>query len=244
MRLYLIVVLLFGAGILFSLYGGGRLATGVPAFAADRPATAAVSSPAAGLHPAARHDASSIFSGIDENANSPLSRLLVQIAVIVGASWGVGWLFRFCGQPAVLGEMTAGILLGPSLFGWLAPHAFQFVFAPESLGALRLFSQIGVCFFMFAVGMELDLSELRQSAHRSLVIGHSSIVIPYFLGVLIAVPLYRLYAQPGAAFAPFALMMGISMSHHRLPGARAHPAGSRPVQNEAGRNRYPVRGRR
>ncbi|HEY2800245.1 MAG TPA: cation:proton antiporter [Chthoniobacterales bacterium] len=216
-RLYFLVVLLFGAGILFSLYCGGPLAEPVLTFASDTATPAAAYQPAVGPHPAATHNASSTFSAIEQNANSPLSRLLVQIAVIVGASWLVGWVFRFCGQPAVLGEMIAGILLGPSLFGWLAPRQFNYVFAPESLDTLRLFSQIGVCFFMFAVGMELDLSELRHSPHRSLVIGHSSILIPYFLGVLLAVPLYRFYAQPGAAFAPFALIMGISMSITAFP---------------------------
>src|SRR5437016_14610404 len=87
----------------------------------------------------------------------------------------------------------AGILLGPSLFGLVAHKAFLFVFAPASLDALRLFSQIGVCIFMFAVGMELDLSHLRHSAHRFLVIGHSSILIPYLFGVVLALSLYNNY---------------------------------------------------
>ena len=121
------------------------------------------------------------------------------------------------GQPAVLGEMTAGILLGPSLFGLVAHQAFLFVFAPASLDALRLFSQIGVCIFMFAVGMELDLSQLRHSAHRFLVIGHSSILIPYLFGVVLALFLYNNYAPSGASFTPFALVIGISMSVTAFP---------------------------
>jgi Kef-type K+ transport system membrane component KefB len=208
-RLYLLVVVLFGAGILFAIYGGERLVA--PGGTQDQGLVGVgISAHSAGAP-------SSTFSAIAQNASTPLSRLLVQIAVIVAASWAVGWGFRYFGQPAVLGEMMAGILLGPSLFGLLAPHAFNFVFAPSSLDTLRLFSQIGVCFFMFAVGMELDLSQLRHSAHRSLVIGHSSILIPYFLGVLLALPLYRLYAQPGAPFAAFALIMGISLSITAFP---------------------------
>src|SRR5204862_5636486 len=108
-----------------------------------------------------------------------------------------------------VGEMVAGMLLGPSLFGFLAPHAFQFVFAAPSLDALRLFSQIGVCLFLFAVGMELDVSQLRHRAQTAIVVSHSSIVIPYFLGVTLALFLYRELAQPGASFVAFALFMGI-----------------------------------
>ena len=102
----------------------------------------------------------------------------------------MGWVFRRGGQPAVLGEMMAGILLGPSLFGLVVHKAFLFAFAPASLNALKLFSQIGVCIFMFAVGMELDLSQLRHSAHRFLTIGHSRFLIPYLFGVV-----YRLLAE-------------------------------------------------
>src|SRR5207249_1492628 len=95
----------------------------------------------------------------------------------------VGKVFKCCGQPAVVGEMVAGILLGPSLFGLLAPDTFQFVFAPSSLGTLKLMSQVGVCLFMFCVGMEVDASHVRHKAQAALMVSHASIVVPYFLGV-------------------------------------------------------------
>jgi Kef-type K+ transport system membrane component KefB len=113
--------------------------------------------------------------------------------------------------------MVAGILLGPSLFGLLAPNAFQFIFAPSSLEALRMLSQIGVCLFLFTVGMELDVSEVRHKAQTAVVVSHSSIVIPYFLGVALALFLYSQLAQPGASFLAFALFMGISMSITAFP---------------------------
>src|SRR5437763_7836415 len=113
--------------------------------------------------------------------------------------------------------MVAGILLGPSLFGVLAPNAFQFMFAASSLDALRLVSQIGVCLFLFAVGMELVVSEVRHKAQTAVVVSHSSIVIPYFLGVALALFLYSQLAQPGASFLAFALFMGISMSITAFP---------------------------
>jgi Kef-type K+ transport system membrane component KefB len=113
--------------------------------------------------------------------------------------------------------MAAGILLGPSLFGLVVPGAFQFVFSSGSLGTLQLLSQIGVCLFMFAVGMDLDISHLRQKAHTAIVVSHASIIIPYALGIALALLLYRDYAQPGASFTAFALFMGISMSITAFP---------------------------
>ena len=103
---------------------------------------------------------------------------------------------RKAGQPAVIGEMIAGILLGPSLLGWLWPGFFQMVFPPASLGTLRMLSQIGVCLFMFVIGMELDVTQLKQQARTAVLVSQVSILFPYLLGVLscaLAVP------QPGGA---------------------------------------------
>jgi Kef-type K+ transport system membrane component KefB len=207
--LYIIVISVAGAGILFSLYAGTHLPPPAP--------EAAVTQNSVHRADAIRSSSPSVMAGIAHNATSGLSRLFLQLGIIIGVSSAVGWGFTRCGQPAVLGEMMAGILLGPSLFGLLAPDAFHFVFAPASLDTLRLFSQIGVCIFMFAVGMELDLSQLRHSAHRFLVIGHSSILIPYLFGVVLALVVYTNYAQAGASFTPFALIMGISMSITAFP---------------------------
>ncbi|HEY5895748.1 MAG TPA: cation:proton antiporter [Chthoniobacterales bacterium] len=91
--------------------------------------------------------------------------MFLQIIIIILATRIAGSIFIRLDQPAVIGEMIAGILLGPSLFGWLAPETFLTVFAPDSLGVLKLFSQIGVCLFMFVVGMELEISHLRHRAH-------------------------------------------------------------------------------
>jgi Kef-type K+ transport system membrane component KefB len=141
----------------------------------------------------------------------------LQLVIIIAACSIVGRLFRRIGQPAVVGEMVAGILLGPSLFGLLAPGGFHFVFAPASLEPLRLFSQIGVCLFLFAVGMELDLVQLRRQVQTAIVVSHSSIVIPYLMGVTLALFLFERFAQPGASFTAFALFLGISMSITAFP---------------------------
>lgn len=161
------------------------------------------------------------WATLREKMEAPLGRLLLQFIVILGATQIVGAIFRKLGQPGVIGAMTAGILLGPSLFGWLWPGAFNFVFADNSLQTLRLFSQIGVCLFMFVVGMELDLGHIRQNAHTAVVVSQASIIFPYFLGVLTAVWLYPSYAGSGATFVPFALFMGIALSITAFPGPSA-----------------------
>src|SRR6266567_4033847 len=208
-QLYLVIVSIVGCGIFFILHLGSQLPQPVPSVPTH------VVSPPTG--PTESSLVNSVKSSLTQNGTSPLSRLFLQLSVILIACYVVGWIFRRFGQPAVVGEMMAGILLGPSLFGLLAPNAFHFVFAASSLDALRLFSQIGVCLFLFAVGMELDVSQLRHKAQTAIVVSHSSIVIPYFLGVTLALFLYSHLAQPGASFLAFALFMGISMSITAFP---------------------------
>jgi len=212
-QLYLIIVSIVGLGIFFILHLGSQLPSPVSKLATE---SVAVTGP----HLTDVGDSSFLAlveSNLRQNSNNPLSRLFLQLFIIIGASGVVGWIFTRYGQPAVIGEMVAGVLLGPSLFGLLAPNVFHFVFATSSLDALGLFSQIGVCLFLFAVGMELDISEVRHKAQTAVVVSHSSIVIPYFLGVTLALFLYSHLAQPGASFIAFALFMGISMSITAFP---------------------------
>ena len=212
-QLYLLIVSIVGLGIFFILHVGTQLPSPVSRLSIE---------PAAATTPHLTDISSSSFfasvqSSLRQNASNPLSRLFLQLFIIISASGVVAWIFTRWGQPAVIGEMVAGILLGPSLFGLLAPNAFHFIFAASSLDALRLLSQIGVCLFLFTVGMELDVSEVRQKAQTAVVVSHSSIVIPYFLGVGLALFLYSKLAQPGASFLAFALFMGISMSITAFP---------------------------
>ena len=212
-QLYLIIVSIVGLGIFFILHLGSHLPPPISSISAE---AAAQATP----HVTDASNSSffaSVESSLRQNGANPLSRLFLQLFVIIGASGVVGWIFARCGQPAVVGEMMAGILLGPSFFGLLAPNVFHFVFATSSLDTLRLFSQIGVCLFLFTVGMELDVSEVRHKAQTAVVVSHSSIVIPYFLGVTLALFLYSHLAQPGASFLAFALFMGISMSITAFP---------------------------
>ena len=158
-----------------------------------------------------------ITAGLRETLGDPLSILLLQIVVIVVAARLMGTLFRKMGQPSVIGEMLAGILLGPSLFGLLFPGALGFLFPAASLGTLKLFSQAGVILFMFLVGMDLDLRHLREKAHSAVMVSHASILLPMLLGVALALFLYRSQAPEGVAFSSFALFMGVAMSITAFP---------------------------
>lgn len=149
--------------------------------------------------------------------HTPLGILLLQIVIIVIGAKGVGALFRHCKQPGVIGEMFAGILLGPSFFGWLAPGMQMSIFPQASLGSLKILSEIGVIIFMFSIGAELDTEALKKKAHRAIVVSHVSIFFPFLLGSGLAIFLYNEYSMNDVAFRTFALFMGIAMSITAFP---------------------------
>jgi Kef-type K+ transport system membrane component KefB len=143
--------------------------------------------------------------------------LILQIGVILLASRGVGLVFRRIGQPQVMGEMAAGILLGPSLLGWLAPELSAALFPPGSLALLGALSQVGILLFMFLVGLELDDEVLRRRGEAAVLTSHVSIVVPTFLGVALALFLYPRLSDSGVTFHAFALFMGAAMSVTAFP---------------------------
>jgi Kef-type K+ transport system membrane component KefB len=148
-------------------------------------------------------------------AHSPL---LLQLVVILGAARLLGLLLRFIGQPAVIGEMAAGLMLGPIVFGALAPDAFHYVFAPESRAGLESVAQLGLVFFMFIVGAELRLpTRARAQLLSATWVGLLSVLLPMGLGILAAYPLYPLVSIPGVAFWPFALFVAASRSITAFP---------------------------
>jgi Kef-type K+ transport system membrane component KefB len=159
----------------------------------------------------------SLFASLRENVQDPLARLFIQLILIIFVARVCGAVARRLAQPAVIGEMIAGILLGPSLFGWLSPGLSQLVFPASSLSTLRLLSQIGVCLFMFVIGMELDPKLLAQQARTAVLVSQVSILFPYLLGVVSALFLFSSLAGPGTTFLAFALFMGISMSITAFP---------------------------
>ena len=145
--------------------------------------------------------------------------LFVQICVIVALSRVVGWLFVRAGQPQVVGEMLAGIMLGPSVLGWLAPGAYGNLFPSTSLPYLNFLSQLGVVCFLFLVGLELDPKLLRDRGHAAVIISHMSIVAPFLLGAALALYLFpRLFQETHEmSFRAVALFMGAAMSITAFP---------------------------
>ncbi|WP_264520275.1 cation:proton antiporter [Flavobacterium sp. N1994] len=157
------------------------------------------------------------LSSLFHNLQHPLALLLFQIITIVLVARVFGWIFRKIGQPSVIGEIIAGIVLGPSLFGLYFPDMKDALFPVESLGNLQLLSQIGLILFMFVIGMELDLKVLKNKANEAVVISHASIVIPFALGIGLSYYIYHQFAPSGVEFLSFSLFMGIAMSITAFP---------------------------
>lgn len=151
------------------------------------------------------------------NIQSPIGILLLQIITILLVCRIFGWLFVKMGQPTVIGEIVAGIVLGPSIFGNWFPEASTFLFPVESLGNITIISQFGLILFMFAIGMELDIVEVRKKLKETILISHTSTIVPFFLGMLTAYFVYDTYADKSTPFLSFALFIGISMSITAFP---------------------------
>lgn len=154
---------------------------------------------------------------IGGNMQHALAVLLMQIVAIIAVARGFAYVFTKLGQPTVIGEIMAGIVLGPSVVGYWFPGISEFLFPAGSLGNLQFMSQIGLVLFMFVIGMELDLKVLQGRAHTALVISHSSIVTLFALGIGLSYWLYLDFAPPTIAFRSFALFMGIALSITAFP---------------------------
>ena len=199
--LYIAIIVLFGSGIAYVLHEGSTLES------------------ATLLYTALPH--TTLSSGLIENflkqLHHPLALLLIQIVVIMMATRLFGFLVSFVAQPTVVGEIIAGIVLGPSLLGLFFPEFSILLFPKESLSNLSLISQLGLIFFMFVVGMELDFEKIKKQSSASVFISHASIIFPFFLGVVLSYWLYPLFAPQNVSFMPFALFIGIAMSITAFP---------------------------
>lgn len=149
--------------------------------------------------------------------NSPFVILLLQILAILIISKLFGFIIKKLGQPSVIGEMIAGIFLGPSLIGYYFPDIFNFLFPKNSFSNLQFLSQVGLVFFMFIIGMELDFDHLKSKAKNALLISHVSIFFPFLLGICMSFILFKEFAPTDVNFTSFALFMGISISITAFP---------------------------
>lgn len=148
---------------------------------------------------------------------TPTVILIGQLIVILIVVKLFGWLCKLIGQTAVIGEIIAGVILGPSFFGYYFPELSATIFPASSLGNIGLLSQVGLILFMFIIGMELDLKTIKNKAENAVVISHASIVFPFTLGVVLAYFIYEEFTHAHVSFLSFALFMGIAMSITAFP---------------------------
>lgn len=143
--------------------------------------------------------------------------VLVQVLIVIGLSRLVGLGFKAIKQPLVIGEIFAGIMLGPSLFGLIAPDLAHHLFPLETMPYLNVLSQIGLIFFMFLIGLELNPKYLSGNLKTAILISNLSIIVPFASAFVLSFVLYPLVASSNVNFAPFALFLGAAMSITAFP---------------------------
>ncbi len=150
-------------------------------------------------------------------SSEALVHVLIALGAVLVAGRLVAVVFRWLGQPPVIGEVVAGILLGPSLLGRVWPEAQAFLLPPSVAPNLGMIAQLGVILYMFLVGLELNPELLRERAHSTVAISHASIVAPFLLGTGLALFLYPRLSTSDVPFTSFALFMGVAMSITAFP---------------------------
>lgn len=150
--------------------------------------------------------------------------VLATLAAVILLGAFLGGVCKRIGQPPVIGEIFAGIFLGPSLLGRVYPDAMHFLIPavsedPHQLVAssLKVIAQLGVILYMFLVGLELNSSHLKHKAHAAIAISHTSIVVPFAFGAMLALWLYPMVSEPGVSFLSFSLFLGVASSITAFP---------------------------
>ena len=153
-----------------------------------------------------------------------LPHVLATLAAVIGLGFLLGRVFRRLGQPPVIAEVIAGIILGPSLLGAISPDAMQWLIPDRAAdpeghvkSALKMIAQLGVILYMFLVGLELNGAKLKHQAHATIAVSHASIVVPFVLGAALALPLYPVLSHRGVPFTSFALFLGAALSVTAFP---------------------------
>jgi Kef-type K+ transport system membrane component KefB len=160
---------------------------------------------------------SQFIQSITNNLAHPVGLVLAQIVTILIVSRIFAFIFKKIHQPTVIGEIIAGIALGPSLLGLLFPEFSSALFPENSLGNLSLLSQVGLILFMFMVGMELDIKVIQNKVRDAVVVSNAGILIPFTLGIGLAYFIYENFAPKGVPFLSFGLFLGLAMSITAFP---------------------------
>jgi Kef-type K+ transport system membrane component KefB len=146
-----------------------------------------------------------------------LATLLLELGAILATIRLVGLLFRKLGEPQVVGEMIAGIVLGPSVLGGIAPKVESALFPEQSLTLLNALSQVGLVLFLFLVGLVHDPRHLKGRGATAILTSHVSIIVPFVLGAALALLIYRPLSDDSVTFMQFALFLGTGMSITAFP---------------------------
>lgn len=152
-----------------------------------------------------------------ELAISPIFQVLLSVFAILAVTSLCGTVFKKTGQPAVMGEIVGGILLGPSFLGWLFPEFSLQLFPEVITPQLNTLAQLGIILYMFLIGLEVDLDEMKKQVGPTMTISFISIVVPFALGLILSRLLYENLAPQGLNFISFALFVGTSLSVTAFP---------------------------
>src|SRR5689334_16474034 len=148
--------------------------------------------------------------------SSALPQVLLALAAVILVGRLLAGLLKWFGQPPVIGEVLAGIALGPSLFAWFGYETSPLL-PKEVAPYLSIIAQLGVILYMFLVGLDFNPGQLKSQVYAAIAISHASIIVPFLLGVGLALPLFERLAPSGIPFLSFALFMGVAMAITAFP---------------------------
>jgi Kef-type K+ transport system membrane component KefB len=148
--------------------------------------------------------------------NHLVAAVFLALAIVLIVCRIFGYVATKVGQPRVMGEVVAGLVLGPSLLGAISANLQATFFPTDTLSAIGVVANLGLIFYMFLVGLEVDRGQLKGKVLQATAISNASVTIPMLLGIAIALPLYKLVG-PDKKFVAFALFMGVSMSITAFP---------------------------
>ncbi|KAI0254793.1 Sodium/hydrogen exchanger family-domain-containing protein [Lactifluus subvellereus] len=160
-----------------------------------------------------------VFTGLNPatyNANDPFVLWVIQTIIIIGFTQLLSLLFARIRQPRVIAEVIGGIILGPTIMGRI-PHFTNTIFPQSSLHVLTLTSTVGIVFFLFIIGLEVDILLLKRNARASLAISIAGLAIPLGMGAAIAVPIYHNFVEPSVNYGYFVLFVAVAVGITAFP---------------------------
>ena len=158
--------------------------------------------------------ATTVATAATTGGNEAFLQLLLALTAVIATGLLLGRIFGYLGQPPVIGEVVAGIVLGPSLLG---PELSGLILPATVAPYLGMIAQLGVLLYMFTVGLELHTGLLKERIHAAVATSHASIIAPFLLGTLLALLLYPRLSDQSVLFTSFALFMGVAMSITAFP---------------------------